>query len=350
MTLGEELPPGLVDDEEPNLLDDDLAPFELAPDTPDEKELLVEPVDDADDEDLELLAPLPPVATFGRRTPPRTSPASGSAAPPILGAPTGNEAPREMAPPSPRAAPAPAGPSDRAGRRPAPPPPVGGYAGQAKSSGVPAVLIWFAVIGAILGGAWWIGSRDDGAVTDPIVGATASDPESSGDAVETAEPAEPAPTASRAAAAEEAIRRQMNTWISTYDTVMRPIAELVEAIDFSELRQGSCLELQRQAEKANRQLKVAPDDEVELLLRPAFESFLEAGRACSAGNEVDWSVHLLQAKDHTHETQILLDERYRYVGPFELEQEEALGHQRSLETISGRYLAGQLASQQDDEF
>ena len=145
------------------------------------------------------------------------------------------------------------------------------------------------------------------------------------------------------------MRRAMNGWISTYDSVMRPIAAQVEEIDFSELGRGTCLELQRQAEKANEQLKMAPDQEVEILLRPAFEAFLNAGRACSRSDELQWSIHLLQAKDHTHETQILLDERYRYVGPFELEQEEALGHQRSLETITGRYLAGELDQQASED-
>jgi hypothetical protein len=134
----------------------------------------------------------------------------------------------------------------------------------------------------------------------------------------------------------------MNGWIATYDSVMRPIATLVEDIDFNGVRRGACRELQKQAERANSQLKHAPDEEVEILLRPAFEAFLEAGNACVVGDEVLWSVHLLQGKDHTHETQLLLDERYRYVGPYELEQEEALGHGRSTDTISGRYLAGEL--------
>lgn len=146
----------------------------------------------------------------------------------------------------------------------------------------------------------------------------------------------------RADAAEEIMRRKMNGWIATYDSVMRPIATLVEDIDFNGLRRGACMELQRKAENANSQLKHAADEEIEILLRPAFEAFQMAGNACVVGDEVLWSVHLLQGKDHTHETQLLLDERYRYVGPYELEQEEALGHNRSLDTISGKYLAGEL--------
>lgn len=355
MDLGEELPAGLVDDDDVivGVVDDDLAAFELAPDEDDEEEIVgVSPDDDDLDEDLDRLVPLPPLANLGTPRPaaPR-APASSASRPPASAAPRPGAPASRPGGPSPGAPARPTGPPATPRRgdfapRPAPrprpsgPPAGGGFAGKASSSGPPVALIWVVVIAAILGAGWWFGTQNKSAVDEMPADAAPAD-----SAADSAEPAS-GPALDRAAAAEDAMRRQMNTWIATYDAVMRPLADLVEEIDFDTLGRGSCLELQKQAEKANSDLRVAPDDEVELLLRPAFESFVEAGRACSAKNEVDWSVHLLQAKDHTHETQLLLDERYRYVGPFELEQEEALGHERSVDTISGRYLAGQLDSQE----
>lgn len=137
------------------------------------------------------------------------------------------------------------------------------------------------------------------------------------------------------------LEEEMDEWIETYDRLMEPIAKRSEEVDFDGFSREACRELTRGVQVASVTLPEAPDEEVERLLRPAFRYLESTAEACEREQETAWSSSLLRAKDHTHEAQVLMDERYQYSGFLELEQESAIGVTRPTSSMSGRYLAEQ---------
>lgn len=126
-------------------------------------------------------------------------------------------------------------------------------------------------------------------------------------------------------------------WLSRYADLMRPLGSALDEVDFGGLEEARCNAL-RIALRRARALEPAPDPQLDEVLRPAFEELDAALEACLSGNEDLWAIQLLQAKESTHATQVLMDERYGYGGVLELELESAIGVDRSRESISGRFL------------
>ena len=146
--------------------------------------------------------------------------------------------------------------------------------------------------------------------------------------------AEASPETAAPAADPEAVER----WSLLYDRLMRPLATALDDIDYNGITQNRCVELQRTFRKVLSEIETCPDPEVESFLEPAYTNLHEVAAACRGEDEVLWSTSLLETKRLVYRAQILLDERYHYLGISELELDSAIGVQRSPESISGRYL------------
>lgn len=185
-----------------------------------------------------------------------------------------------------------------------------------------------------------MGGGDDGAPTEtplpPPVAATTEVPQTAGEPA-SGESAFGEPVSGVDPRAR--LQRQMEEWIESYDRLMEPIAKGSEEVDFDGFSAEACRELTRAVQVAAASLPEAPDEEVERLLRPAFGYLESAAEACEQEQETAWASSLLRAKDHTHEAQVLMDERYQYAGFLELEQESAIGVTRPTASMSGKYLA-----------
>ena len=130
----------------------------------------------------------------------------------------------------------------------------------------------------------------------------------------------------------------MKRWLDLYAELMAPLALALDEIDFEGFTVERCRQLQGSVRRASQELTKAPDPEVADLLAPSFRSFTSAAKACTDKDEGAWAFNLLAGKEATHETQVLLDERYRYGGILELELESAIGEERSDASMSGRFL------------
>lgn len=146
-------------------------------------------------------------------------------------------------------------------------------------------------------------------------------------------PVTPTPGEAPAADPDEMVR-----WTMLYDRLMRPLATVLDDIDFNGIEQERCVELQRTFRRVLSEIGTCPDAEAESFFEPAFTNLHEVADACRAADETRWSTSLLETKRLIYRAQILLDERYQYLGISELELDSAIGVTRSPESISGRYL------------
>ncbi|MEL7061561.1 MAG: hypothetical protein AAGN46_16165, partial [Acidobacteriota bacterium] len=133
-------------------------------------------------------------------------------------------------------------------------------------------------------------------------------------------------------------RAEMQQWLNAYDDAARPLATVIEEIDFEGFDDQLCAEYQ-EALLEFRRLPDAADPEIDELIKSSVRTLRRAGAACRAANENDWALHVTQTKRATHVAQRLMDDRYAYQGPLELELESAEGQVRSEASMTGRFLA-----------
>ena len=144
--------------------------------------------------------------------------------------------------------------------------------------------------------------------------------------------------------------REMERWTDLYDELMRPLALVLDDIDFGGIEQPRCVELQRAFRRVLSEIETCPDAEIEAFLEPAYTNLHEVANACRGEDETRWSTSLLETKKLIYKAQVLLDERYRYSGVSELELDSAIGVERSPESISGRYLQDEATRQLESEY
>lgn len=134
-------------------------------------------------------------------------------------------------------------------------------------------------------------------------------------------------------------RQQMEEWHEKhYMERMVPLAASLEAVDFGGLDPALCEALRDDLRAAERDIPVAPHSEIENTFRPGLVAFAQARQACFTRDEQQWAFHLLQGKRATHRAQEMMMDRYQLPGVLELELESEVGIERSLESISGRFL------------
>ncbi|MEM6795030.1 MAG: hypothetical protein AAF725_13715 [Acidobacteriota bacterium] len=141
--------------------------------------------------------------------------------------------------------------------------------------------------------------------------------------------------------AEEVSALDMADWLDSYDEVMSSVGSSVEEIDFDGFQNNRCRQLRNQVGTAQKQLKDPADREIGRLVAGGLAAFLAAGRACTEKDVESWAVAVLEGKGLTHDAQKLMDDRYGYRGILELELESAVGVERSLDSMTGAFLAGQ---------
>ncbi|MEM8930028.1 MAG: hypothetical protein AAGE94_02570 [Acidobacteriota bacterium] len=323
----------------------------------------------------------PPVQTAGPRTVDVSAPPAATAPPPpparttgprpdaTRQAATGPAVEARSAPPPAKAVRAPVSRGERRApqpppRRPAPAagrpaagaPAIGGYGVAAKarpSIGSRLVLLSIVLtvlgIGGWAGWTWWSNSTSNPPLTGPEITPLEPDrPTANQAAAVDGSPAPPSnrPAESESGPVEDAVIRP---WLTSYEELMNPVARALDEIDFGGFDNARCQALRATLTRANK-LEPCPDTRIEALVRPAFEPFSDAWDACRSKDEDAWSRNLLDGKSATHDAQALMDRTYGFAGVLELELEGAIGVERSIESISGRYLVNTPGFGFDDNF